>query len=647
MGTVSGEELKDRIKQHIKSGEGYDEARKLVRLGASFANWRYSALHREAVAELRAEAGWKAPDQPKVRDRKILMEEIKTYLLKEAAPCPMSDIAKQLKASVEEIVTAIEGMHESGYNLVVSNRGAEIRDSIDSGGTEVIDVTKFASKHHKFGLTADNHLASRYSRLDVLNALFDIWKAEGVDTVYQCGNILDGEFRFNMHDLLVHGIGDQVQYLIDHWPQREGIVTKFITGDDHEGWWIQREGINIGRHIQQEAEAAGRTDLQYIGHMEKTIELKCGSGSSLMRLIHAGGGSAYATSYTAQKIVECVPLDTEILTLGGWKRCEEVAVGDTVMGYDVILDRCLWTTVHEKFAGTGRINRYSNDQFDVRCTPDHRWAIERESRGGGFSSTKTRLLQSIDATVSRSRIIQAAAGPDGVGLPAYNGTFSREGAVEGVLMMTSGERRAFINGMLLGEGTIVDHSGTVVFSQKPGPVNDAFRLACFLEGIATTDRPTPERSGIAVACRRVTVLKKRMRNISSLTMTPLGEQAVWCVRTDTGTFVMRQGATITITGNSYQGGEKPNVLLIGHYHKFEYGYPREVHTVQAGCTEDQSPFMRKKKIAAHVGGCTIEFDQDDKGIIHNFKVAWHPFYDRGFYTGKGEWAYHHNERGQE
>jgi len=34
--------------------------------------------------------------------------------------------------------------------------------------------------------------------------------------------------------------------------------------------------------------------------------------------------------------------------------------------------------------------------------------------------------------------------------------------------------------------------------------------------------------------------------------------------------------------------------------------------------------MRKKKIAAHVGGCTIEFDQDDKGIIHNFKVAWHP-----------------------
>jgi hypothetical protein len=406
MNTVSDEELKARIRMHMQAGEQYDEARSLIRLGASFANSRYARLHQEVVAENRGQGSAAAvsgvPDQPKVRDRKILMEEIKTYLLKEAAPCPMSDIAKQLKASVGEIVTAIEGMHESGYNLVVSNRGAEIRDNIAPGGTEVIDVTKFASKHHKYGLTADNHLASSYARLDVLNALFDIWKAEGVETVFQCGNILDGECRFNIHDLLAHGIGGQVQYLIDNWPQREGIVTKFITGDDHEGWWIQREGINIGRHIQQEAEAAGRNDLQYIGHMEKTIELKCGAGSSLLRLIHAGGGSAYATSYTAQKIVE-----------------------------------------------------------------------------------------------------------------------------------------------------------------------------------------------------------------------------------------------------SYQGGEKPNILLIGHYHKFEYGYPREVHTVQPGCTSDQSPFMRKKKIAAHVGGCTIEFDQDDRGIIHNFKVAWMPFYDRGFYTNVGEWRYHHNEKGQE
>src|SRR5581483_12495394 len=64
---------------------------------------------------------------------------------------------------------------------------------------------------------------------------------------------------------------------------------------------------------------------------------------------------------------------------------------------------------------------------------------------------------------------------------------------------------------------------------------------------------------------------------------------------------------------SYQGGEKPQILLAGHYHKAEYGYPREVHCVQAACTEDQTLFMRKKKIAAHVGFWEVKLKQDARG----------------------------------
>jgi hypothetical protein len=88
---------------------------------------------------------------------------------------------------------------------------------------------------------------------------------------------------------------------------------------------------------------------------------------------------------------------------------------------------------------------------------------------------------------------------------------------------------------------------------------------------------------------------------------------------------------------SYQGGEKPNVLLVGHYHKAEYGYPREVHTLQVGCTCDQTPFMRKKKLQAHVGGWTVEMTVNEDGLITRFKAEWMPFYDLG-YTRKA-WAY--------
>ena len=240
---------------------------------------------------------------------------------------------------------------------------------------------------HVFGVTSDNHLCNRQSRLDVLNAAYDHFERVGITTALNGGNYIDGEARFNKQELLTApGMDHQLDYMIDNFPVRDGITTYYIDGDDHEGWYAQREVIQVGRYLQMRAESQGRHDLKYLGYSEADIELKCGSGHAVARLLHPGGGSAYATSYTAQKIVE-----------------------------------------------------------------------------------------------------------------------------------------------------------------------------------------------------------------------------------------------------SYQGGEKPHVLFISHYHKFEYGYPREVHCIQTGCTEDQSLFMRKKKIGAHVGFSVVKIKQDERGVITRCAVEWFPFYDRGFY----------------
>lgn len=57
---------------------------------------------------------------------------------------------------------------------------------------------------------------------------------------------------------------------------------------------------------------------------------------------------------------------------------------------------------------------------------------------------------------------------------------------------------------------------------------------------------------------------------------------------------------------SLEGGSKPDVLLIGHYHKAEWlpAY-RNVCVVQAGCFQWQTPFMRDLALAAHVGGWIV------------------------------------------
>lgn len=159
---------------------------------------------------------------------------------------------------------------------------------------------------YKFGFSSDQHLCSKYSRLDVLEGLYDHFAAAGVDRVFNSGNWIDGEARFNKHDLLVHGMDNQCEYMADHYPERDGIVTYAVAGDDHEGWYGQREGVDIGKHAEDIMRRNGRKDWVDLGYMEAFIELehaKTGATAELLNM-HPGGGSAYAFSYKPQKIVE-------------------------------------------------------------------------------------------------------------------------------------------------------------------------------------------------------------------------------------------------------------------------------------------------------------------------------------------------------
>ena len=181
---------------------------------------------------------------------------------------------------------------------------------------------------YKFGACGDNHLCSKYERLDVLNALYDYYEQQGITTVYNTGNWIDGEARFNKTDIHTHGLDNQVDYFIKTYPKRKGITTYFISGDDHEGWYCQREGIDIGYYAQTRAKEQGRNDLVYIGHMEADVILKTKNGQTTLRVQHPGGGSAYAISYTSQKIVESFTgaEKPDVLLIGHYHKAEYLFV---------------------------------------------------------------------------------------------------------------------------------------------------------------------------------------------------------------------------------------------------------------------------------------------------------------------------------
>jgi hypothetical protein len=292
----------------------------------------------------------------------------------------LEELSNHFDAGIGKVKAVVEELISEGHNFKLDGSTVLFSNDIPKSEAHTLDISKLSSGFYRFGVTGDNHLCSRYERLDVLNALYDIFQREGIQVVFNTGNWIDGEARFNKHDIKVHGLDNQLNYFIEQFPRRDGIVTKYITGDDHEGWYTETK-----------ARKAGREDLIFLGHMEADIVLPAPEGQTVLRVLHPGGGSAYAISYTSQKIVE-----------------------------------------------------------------------------------------------------------------------------------------------------------------------------------------------------------------------------------------------------SYSGGEKPHILLDGHYHKAGYNYIRGVHVVQTGCTQDQTPFMRKKRLAAHLGGWIIEFAVDDFGAVTRFKQEFIPFYDNGYYS---KWDY--------
>ena len=76
---------------------------------------------------------------------------------------------------------------------------------------------------------------------------------------------------------------------------------------------------------------------------------------------------------------------------------------------------------------------------------------------------------------------------------------------------------------------------------------------------------------------------------------------------------------------SLSGGEKPNILITGHDHKQGYFFTRNIHAVLGGCLQKQTPWMRRKKLAAHEGFWIIEARINDSEV-KRFKPEWIPFY---------------------
>ena len=234
------------------------------------------------------------------------VEKLKQLLGKE--PMSVFGLATAMKCSSADVEVLVESAISFGLNISPRNGLYHLYKSAPMG-SQVPHAFQLVTDEEgwiEFAVSSDQHLCSKYERLDCLNEFYDTVQARGMNLVLNAGNYIDGEARFNMHDLNVHGCDNQLRYLAEHYPQREGVDTWAISGEDHEGWYARREGIDVGRYAENVMRQSGREDWYNLGFMECFLPLiSAASGKkSQLCVMHPGGGSAYALSYAPQKIVE-------------------------------------------------------------------------------------------------------------------------------------------------------------------------------------------------------------------------------------------------------------------------------------------------------------------------------------------------------
>lgn len=222
-------------------------------------------------------------------------------------PKDIGVLAEELGVKRSVIAGELRALKQNGYQIDRVGDTITLHRTVAQTGTvSPVTLSLKRTGETRFGIISDTHLGSKFERLDILEAAYDHFAKAGIENVYHAGNLVDGESVVNRYDLKVHGLVDQTHYALDHYPQRKNITTHFIDGDDHEGWWTRREGIRFGPYLEMAAREVDRNDLRYLGYAEADVSLQAPwmKKPAIMRITHPGGGSAYATSYKAQKTVE-------------------------------------------------------------------------------------------------------------------------------------------------------------------------------------------------------------------------------------------------------------------------------------------------------------------------------------------------------
>lgn len=239
-------------------------------------------------------------------DRQALIK-----LLKRRHGATMEFMRNRLKASDMDIIEAMAKLQENHYNIQALDDIFFIPKFVPDSGTH--QQFQSADGIFRIGCISDTHLGSTSCRMDIVHEVMDWFEDEEIDFCLHAGNWIEGiKYGYDELEAGCSTAEGQVQYFIEHWP-RKPFDMYFIAGDDHEGWFQQQLGLDIGQTLEDRAknnrQVEPRHDLHYLGYKRAYVDLfhadaEEGSTPCDILVDHPGGGSAAALSHKVQREID-------------------------------------------------------------------------------------------------------------------------------------------------------------------------------------------------------------------------------------------------------------------------------------------------------------------------------------------------------
>lgn len=674
----------------------------------------------------------------------ILLTKIRDAIIKKNTNVSIHELCMDFDVAPSIVFEAIKRAEEGHYLVQLSEDKKTVGGGlVVSNSKKRLLVNERLDGHIiRFGLVSDRHVGSKKANVTACAAMYEIFAQRGIKTVLDTGNYIDGyRARLNGSEVTTHSIPEQIKQWVEATPQYEGMTTYYIAGDDHEGWFQQDNGVDIGSYSESIAKSMGRTDIKYLGYAsyDYVFENPAG-GRTTVKLIHPGGGSCFDDS-------------AEILTKeDGWILFKDLRMDHTVatMTKDGHVFEWQKPTHITDEAYSGPMHRFKHRVFDFRVTPNHklhvrryetarlrakshtldhptkaRWHYSGEwedmtadeittnyrrqrfqiptvSSGWVGSYTPTIEIPRIEAKVpenwrnqeqmqhfgeisiedaaeliawyvtegyadaKRTVICQSKrVNPENHAricslLDRIGARYSARGRDDKDITIGSVELSAWLRNecgagssnkylpMWLKEQPVeILRIVLETMIEGDGWINGtSYAYKSISKKLRSDVSEIAQKCGYGTCENKDTVQIRKVQNTPTLNTKPTIEHyegRIYCCEVPNGLIFVRQNGKAFWSHNSYAlsyrpqkivealamngWADVPDVVCIGHFHKASYNVWQGVHTIQSGCFQDQTTFMEKKALAAHVGGWIVEMRVNDEGEVVAINTEFFPMHN--------------------